>query len=96
MVYNLVGVLLIPSLMHRRVLKGEQGRFYGSDIGAPLAAAVITAGCVRLLIADTTRFEPVQLLALLLLAAAVVQLASAMAAAGTRRWMWSVFHSVRA
>ena len=96
MAYNAVGVLVIPSLMHRRVLRGEQRRFYRDDIGIPLAAAVLTAGCARLLVSDSTRFSTGQLLCVLLLAAIVIQTASASAAAGSRSWMRSVIDAVRA
>ena len=96
LVYNTVGLILIPALMHRRVLKGERARFYREDVGRPLVAAVIAAASVRLLMADTDRFPPAQLVPLLVLAAAFVQVATITAARGTRAWMWSVIQSVRA
>ncbi len=37
-------VLLALPLMHRRILRGEQWRWYGIDVGLPLAAALAAAG----------------------------------------------------
>jgi O-antigen/teichoic acid export membrane protein len=96
MAYNAVGLVVLPSLIHRRVLRGEQGRFFLKDIGVPLSAAVIAVGCVRLLTADISGLPPERLLIVLPLAAAVVQIASATAAAGTRTWMRSLIGAVRA
>jgi O-antigen/teichoic acid export membrane protein len=96
MVYNAVGVLLLPLLMHRRVLKGEQGRFYRTDIGMPLAAAVGAATCARLVITDTATLSSMELMALLLAAAAVIQAASATATPTTRGWLSSALQSTRA
>ena len=39
-------VLTLP-LMHRRILRGEQWRWYGIDVGLPLIAALVAAGGCR-------------------------------------------------
>jgi O-antigen/teichoic acid export membrane protein len=95
MVYNAVGLLLIPSLMHRRVLRGEQVRLYVRDIGVPLVAALLVGACMRLLLADTNRMPQLQLLVSLLAVAGVMQGAATMAAAGTRSWIWFIVQAVR-
>jgi O-antigen/teichoic acid export membrane protein len=44
--YATIGV----GIMHRRLLRGELGRWYATDVGLPLAASVAAAGAVRLAI----------------------------------------------
>jgi hypothetical protein len=34
-------------LMHRRILRGEQWRWYGIDVGLPLIAALVAAGSCK-------------------------------------------------
>ena len=40
-------VLLALPLMHRRLLRGELGRWYGIDVGLPLVAALAAAGSCK-------------------------------------------------
>jgi len=40
-------VLFTLPLMHRRILRGEQWRWYGIDVGLPLIAALIAAGSCK-------------------------------------------------
>jgi hypothetical protein len=40
-------VLFTLPLMHRRILRGEQWRWYGIDVGLPLVAALAAAGGCR-------------------------------------------------
>lgn len=40
-------VLLALPLMHRRILRGEQWRWYGIDVGLPLIAALAAAGSCK-------------------------------------------------
>ncbi len=46
---NVGHVIISIHFMHRRLLPGEKWRWYGVDIGAPLAAAVLMAGAFRYL-----------------------------------------------
>ena len=72
--YNTTAVLIIPALMHRRVLRGETARFYLRDVGLPFAVAAIAAIVCRLFI--DVRLPLVMLATSLAAAAAVVQLAA--------------------
>ena len=47
MLLNGAYVLLALPLMHRRILRGEQWRWYGIDVGLPLVAALAAAGGCR-------------------------------------------------
>jgi len=49
-------VLISIQVMHRRLLKGEQWRWYFEDVGFPLMAALGVVGIGRLLIQDSTPF----------------------------------------
>ncbi len=40
-------LLFVPPLMHRRILRGEQWRWYGIDVGLPLIAALVAAGSCK-------------------------------------------------
>jgi O-antigen/teichoic acid export membrane protein len=44
---NAAYVLLAVPVMHRRILRGEQWRWYGVDVGLPLLAALVAAGGCR-------------------------------------------------
>jgi O-antigen/teichoic acid export membrane protein len=47
---NLCDFFLVIPVMHRRLLRKEQWRWYGHDIGLPLAVGLIVAGLGRVLI----------------------------------------------
>jgi O-antigen/teichoic acid export membrane protein len=87
MSYNVAGALVLPPLMHRRLLRGELKRFYLRDVGAPLAAAVLVSAALRLVLRDG--LAGAQLLAALIATAAAVQLASTAAARDIRLRVWS-------
>jgi len=72
--YNTAGALIIPALMHRRVLLGERARFYLRDVGLPFAVAAAAAVVCRLLI--DVRVPLLRLAPSLFAAAAFVQLAA--------------------
>ncbi|HEX6511968.1 MAG TPA: hypothetical protein VF157_06705, partial [Chloroflexota bacterium] len=40
-------------IMHRRLLRGHELRWYGRDIGLPLAACLAVAGLARVLLPET-------------------------------------------
>jgi O-antigen/teichoic acid export membrane protein len=42
-------VFIVLNLMHRRLLPGEQGRWYLEDVGMPLLAALTVVGAARML-----------------------------------------------
>jgi hypothetical protein len=80
--------------MHRRLLRGEQRRWYVEDIGLPLAAALVTAGLGRSLInTQASRFS-------MLLGIAVVSLltlaAAAIAAPSIRRHILRTYGQTKA
>ena len=52
---NIAAVFVEVPIMHRRLLKGEMWRWYGEDLGLPLATACLVAGVGRLLIPVATR-----------------------------------------
>ena len=93
-VLNAGYVLITVQVMHRRLLRGEQRRWYVEDIGLPLAAAVVTAGLGRSLITtQSSRFS-------MLLGIAVVSLltvaAAAIAAPSIRRHMLRAYSQTNA
>lgn len=83
---NLGYVVVDILLMHRRILPGEQWRWYGVDVGLPLAAALGTVGVGRLLIPAGTLGRGGALLALLAVATAT-QLATLAATPLSRTWL---------
>jgi O-antigen/teichoic acid export membrane protein len=90
---NTAGALIVPLLMHRRLLKGEQARFYFGDIGPALAVTLITTAALRALI-DEGLPTP-QLVFALVVSAALVQFAAVAAAPGTRRRAWALVYRRR-
>ena len=48
--YATIGV----AIMHRRLLRGHLGRWYGADVGLPLVASIAAAGAVRLAVPAPT------------------------------------------
>ncbi len=82
--YATIGV----GTMHRRLLRGELGRWYVADVGLPLVASVVAAGAVRLAVP-----APNGTLALFAVVALTLVLSYAAASAATpvgrdllRRW----------
>ena len=73
---NIASIGIAPAIMHRRLLPGELGRWYVSDLAPPLLAASAAAGVGRFLIRGPSR-------GLLTLAASIVgvSLAALLAAA---------------
>jgi O-antigen/teichoic acid export membrane protein len=75
---------VIP-LMHQRILKGEQARWYVSDLAAPIFAAWIAAGAMRLLfVGASSRFEAGLSVALVMCLSLT---AAGLAGSETRRWI---------
>jgi O-antigen/teichoic acid export membrane protein len=71
--YATIGV----GIMHRRLLRGELGRWYARDVGLPLLASVTAAGAIRLVF-PAPKGVPA-LLAVIFLALAVTYLATSAA-----------------
>ena len=78
-------VLISLQIMHRRLLKGEQWRWYAIDVGLPLTAALIVAGLGRWVIEYplSKSMGLISLAGLAILALFV----SAMAAPQVRAWI---------
>jgi O-antigen/teichoic acid export membrane protein len=67
---NLGYVLIQIQILHRRLLKGEQWRWYFEDIGLPLLAVLLVVGCGRLLISPMMpQFVAVPMLAIVAMTA---------------------------
>lgn len=85
---NLGYVLIAVPLMHRRLLRGEEWRWYFQDLAGPLAAAVVSALACRFLIPDgsskTAEFSA------LVASAGCVLIATALAAPATRRQLGQI------
>ncbi len=79
---NLGYLFLTVQLMHRKLLPGEQWRWYGADVGLPLLAAGAAACLVRL---ATLRVDSAPGQAASVLVAACISCAAAALAAGTVR-----------
>ena len=88
--YNTGATLVVPVLMHRRVLRGELFRWYVHDVSAPLAAAAIMAGAARLLLPSIDGDIP-SLIVRLVPAAAVVQTAAMLAVPAVRQRLGARF-----
>lgn len=81
LVLNASYVVIQPVIVHRRLLRGEVGRWYLHDVGRPLLAVLAVAGAARLLLPwDVPRFQALALLAL-------VGAACTLAAGLTFAWM---------
>lgn len=76
LVVNASYVVSIIQLMHRRLLKGEQWRWYLSDVLLPGAGAVAVALAARLVPPATTRLGALALVSAVYAAAAAVAVAS--------------------
>jgi O-antigen/teichoic acid export membrane protein len=65
-ILNVSYFFTLIQLMHRRILKGEQWRWYFEDLGLPFAVALLTAGTGKLIFpANGTRFETISSLLLI-------------------------------
>ena len=84
-VLNSAYVLIQLQIMHRRLLKGEQWRWYFEDVGLPLAASFAIIGIGRLLLPNFLSLPVMiaSLIALFLLAL----LSAALAASQIRIWV---------
>ena len=81
-----VGQMMIAvPIMHRRLLQGQKWRWYGRDIAAPLAAALLV-GVVGRAIIPSGLSAPLSLAGLLAVTAACL-LACTLAAAQVRGWL---------
>ncbi len=69
--YNIAYAIVVVRLMHRRILPGQQWRWYVQDVGLPVLAAAGAAALMRVLV--TSSSMPM-LIAQLVLAGAFVQL----------------------
>ena len=82
-------IITIP-IMHRRLLKGEQSRWYLEDVGLPLTATLIVVGIGRLLIHDQMPFLVIIIGIAIILASALAS--AALASSQIRTW---VFEKIR-
>jgi hypothetical protein len=69
--YNIAYAIVVVRLMHRRILPGQQWRWYVQDVGLPVLAAAGAAALMRILV--TSSSIPM-LVVQLVLAGAFVQL----------------------
>ena len=82
---NIFYVLADVQLMHRRILKGEQWKWYFVDTGLPFLAAVLVAGTGKLFLPPgETRFETI---IKLLLVSTVTFLSTALLTKATRDYL---------
>jgi O-antigen/teichoic acid export membrane protein len=59
-ILNIFYVLVYVQIMHRRILKGEQWKWYLTDTAVPFLATILVAGTGKLLLpANGTRFETI-------------------------------------
>jgi O-antigen/teichoic acid export membrane protein len=79
-------VLISIHVMHRRLLKGEQWRWYFEDVGLPLIAALGVIGLGHSLIQDSTPFSIVFVSMIVMLLLALT--AASLAAPHIRGWMF--------
>lgn len=77
-------VFISAQIMHRRLLKGEQWRWYFQDIGLPLIAALSVIGIGRLLIKGSITFLTVLGIATVFMLALI---SAALVAPEMRSWM---------
>jgi O-antigen/teichoic acid export membrane protein len=81
------GIIGVPLLMHRRLLRGRYAAWLIRDVGEPLLACAVAAAIMRVLIAGTA---PTAILLLqLFLVACIVQAAACLAAPDVRGWLIS-------
>jgi O-antigen/teichoic acid export membrane protein len=87
LIYNAAAVLIVPFLMHRRLLPRERSRWYRKDLALPLAVASLVAGVGRFAVSDGST---IALLGQLLAVAAATQVAVALALPEARRWLYQL------
>jgi len=59
-ILNVSYFFTLIQIMHRRILKGEQWRWYFEDLALPFAVAILVAGTGKLLLpSNRTRFETI-------------------------------------
>lgn len=79
-------VLIQLQIMHRRLLIGEQWRWYIQDVGLPMAAALVVVGLGRLLVQDFISL-PMILISLIIVFALALTSAT-LAASQMRLWVF--------
>lgn len=82
-------------LMHRRILPGEQWRWYGVDTGLPLAAALAVALLGRLLVSSAGALGRADTLLALLGVSVATQAAALAATPLTRSWLLERWTALR-
>ncbi|HKR62336.1 MAG TPA: oligosaccharide flippase family protein [Thermoanaerobaculia bacterium] len=88
--YNIGYSVIVIRIMHRRILPGEEWRWYGQDTGLPIVAAVAAAALTRILV--SAHSVPI-LIVQLVLAGGFVQLVTCAALPSLRR---TIFARLRA
>ncbi len=84
-ILNVSYLFTLIQLMHRRILKGEQWRWYFEDLSLPFVVALLIAGTGKLLLpANSTRLKTI---ISLLLISAVTFLFTALATKATRNYL---------
>jgi O-antigen/teichoic acid export membrane protein len=78
-------VLFSMYFMHRRLLPHEKWHWYGIDVGLPLAAALLTAGILRLMM--PVLHSKFMLGAYIVMVLTITLVAAALAAPFTRLWI---------
>jgi O-antigen/teichoic acid export membrane protein len=86
--YNVLCALLVVRIMHRRILPGEQWRWYVEDVGFPFLAAVAATLLTRLMVIHSS--TPL-LIAQLVLAGGFIQLITCAALPDLRRTALGIF-----
>ena len=89
-IYNSGYLVVVIRIMHRRILPGEEWRWYLSDVGIPVAAAAGATALVRLVV---TGSSTVVLIAQLVLAGAFIQLVTCATLPEIRRMVLGMVRS---
>lgn len=92
LIYNAASVLIVPYLIHRRLLPGERSRWYREDLALPLAVAALVAGLGRFALSSGST---IGLLGQLLAIATATQVAVALALPEARRWLYQLIAHAR-
>ncbi len=86
-------VLISIQIMHRRLLRGEQWRWYFQDVGLPMVATLIVIGIGRLLIHDQMPLPSILLCLMLVFTVALTS--AALSASQIRIWAFDKIGSWR-